>query len=96
MFKGLYSKGGGVESDKKKYLDVAVKRITKEMISEGKYSEEAINNEIKIQEMITDREFILGYHGHWEVEGDHYFAYDYCLWGDVTNTRMVRPGKVLS
>ena len=46
--------------------------------------------------MIQDREFILGFHGYWEVDNNHYFVYEYCLWGDVRNTCNVKPGKVLS
>ena len=46
--------------------------------------------------MIEDREFILQYFGYWKVDNDHYFAYEYCLWGDVRNTLNVRSGKVMN
>ena len=98
---GITYKGWYVHPKKgKRPIDVLVKIVEKEQIEQDPSLEKAIKNELKIQEMITnkikERVYILDFYGYKEVEGDHYFIYEYCQWGDLRNHCNTKNGKHLS
>jgi len=92
MFKGKY-----LLKENKPMIDVRVKYYSKEYLDEKSWRRKAIDKEKVIQEKIGEsRDHILGYYGHEEEEGAHYFIYEFCFYGTLELYSKMGIGKRLT